>query len=147
MKIDTRDFGQVEIDEVETIEFCAPIYGFEHTRRFVILTDKTLGNMFLWLQSLDDAQVRFILVDPNVASPGYRPQIADSVRDLLELDPEQEPLFLVIAVIPQEFSKTTVNLKSPIIINSRKRRAAQVILDEDYPVREPLIKSGGGGQC
>ncbi|MEG1874743.1 MAG: flagellar assembly protein FliW, partial [Angelakisella sp.] len=32
-----------------------------------------------------------------------------------------------------------VNLKSPIIINTVRRCAAQVMLEEDYPVRAPLV--------
>ena len=39
MKIETRDFGEMEIDPEEVVEFLSPIYGFENLRRFVLLYD------------------------------------------------------------------------------------------------------------
>ncbi|MBR2876580.1 MAG: flagellar assembly protein FliW, partial [Clostridia bacterium] len=34
----------------------------------------------------------------------------------------------------------TVNLKSPVIINSTTGVAAQIILEQDYPVRQPILE-------
>lgn len=147
MKIDTRDFGKIEIDENETIEFRSAIYGFEQAKHFALLSDDSIGGVFLWLQSVEYPEVRFILVDPNVVTTPYMPQLAQQTRELLEFQEEDTPVFFAIAVIPEEFAKTTVNLKSPIVINSRTKRAAQVILDEDYPIRALLLQSEEGKTC
>ena len=51
----------------------------------------------------------------------------------------------VIAVIGDTFRESTVNLKSPIIINHKTNLGMQVILDQDYPIRQPIFDSKGGG--
>ena len=35
---------------------------------------------------------------------------------------------LAVAIVPEDYKKTTINLRCPIIINTNERRAAQVIL-------------------
>ena len=52
MKIETRDFGEMEIDPKEVVEFLSPIYGFENLRRFVLLYDDNIPP-FTWLQSIE----------------------------------------------------------------------------------------------
>jgi flagellar assembly factor FliW len=49
-------------------------------------------------------------------------------------------------VLREEFANSTINLKSPVLIDSETRYAAQVILEEDYPIRAPLMPQEGGAQ-
>ncbi len=137
MTINTRDFGPVELDENEVVEFCAPIFGFEHLRRYVLLSDDEMGPGLFWLQSLEDADVCFILLDPTELGMEYMPEVSGETARELELD--GAPIVRLIAVIPQNFKDTTVNLKSPVVINPKTHRAAQVILEADYPIRMPLF--------
>jgi flagellar assembly factor FliW len=39
---------------------------------------------------------------------------------------------LVTVTVPKDITKTTVNLKAPIIISVENRKAVQLICDEDY---------------
>ena len=39
MKIRTRDFGVIEIEDTSEITFVSPILGFENQSRFVFLND------------------------------------------------------------------------------------------------------------
>jgi len=55
-----------------------------------------------------------------------------------------EPVFRIIAVIREDLRKSTVNLKSPIVIDTQSRRAAQIILEDDYSIREPLLTERKG---
>lgn len=137
MTIETRDFGSMELDENALLEFRAPVFGFETLSRFVLLSDDETGPGLLWLQSLENPEVCFILLDPEELSLDYQPEIARNVLDLLQL--EDAPIVRVIAVVPADFQQATVNLKSPIVINPKNRWAAQVILDADYPIRMPLF--------
>ena len=148
MNITTRDFGMLEIDEKEVIEFRLPIYGFETLKRFVLLYDDTVPGPFGWLQSLEDPSACFILVDPQAVYPHYTPELGSEIERLLELEPEDCCVLRSVTVIPEDFQKTTINLKSPVVINPRTRLAAQVILDAEYPVRARLLpEEEGGASC
>ncbi len=142
MTIETRDFGTMELDKNEVLTFKAPILGFDDLSRYVILSDKEIGSGLLWLQSIDDANTCFILLDPEEIGLDYQPILPGDMVDLLQL--EAAPALRLIAVIPEDFKKTTVNLKSPVVINTQKKLGAQVILDDDYPIRMPLFDGEEG---
>ena len=110
----------------------------------MLLSDTNIGESFLWLQSVQEPDLCFILVDPRLTYPEYAPSLPDDAKHELSRKGLSNPAFWVIAVIPQEFSNSTINLKSPVLIDMDSRRAAQVILDEDYPIRAPLIPQEKG---
>jgi flagellar assembly factor FliW len=44
-------------------------------------------------------------------------------------------------VVKDDPQKATINLKAPLVINSKKKLAKQIILDDDnYQVKTPLFK-------
>lgn len=145
MKIQTRDFGQMEIDETQVLEFVSPIYGFEALSRYVLLSDEETGSGLMWLQSVEDSKVCFILLDPEEIGLEYTPEISSDMAHLLKI--KQAPALRLVAVVPENFKETTVNLKSPIVINQTQKLAAQVVLDADYPVRLRLFDSEEAAGC
>lgn len=140
MKLQTRDFGEVEITEDKVISFLQPPFGFEEKKRYTFLYDCEIGDHIVWMQSVEDPELCFILFDPSSLASFYQPQIPEKVQEELG---EGELLCWVIGVVPQDFAKTTVNLKSPVIVNMQTNRAVQVILEQDYPIRYPLMNGGG----
>lgn len=145
MKIETRDFGEIEIDPEEVLEFRSPIFGFENLKRFALLYDDSVQGPFAFLQSLEEPKVCFILVDPTVAEARYAPVLPAETQKLLGFSEGEQAVWRAITVIPQNFADATVNLKSPIVINPSQKCAAQVILDADYPLRARLM--GEGAAC
>lgn len=144
MTIQTRDFGKMELDEAQLLEFVSPIFGFESLTRFALLSDDDTGGELMWLQSVEDSEVCFILLDPEEVGLDYAPQMN---ADVVELLGGQMPALRLIAVVPEDFRQTTVNLKSPIVINPTSRKAAQVLLEADYPIRLALFDSEEGKKC
>lgn len=144
MTVKTRDFGAIELDDKAVLEFASPIFGFEQLRRYVVLSDEEMGDGLFWLQALEDEEVCFILLDPLDLGLDYFPEVPADAAKQLELD--AEPVVRLIAVVPKDFKDTTVNLKSPILINPENQRAAQVILDADYPIRLRVF-GGEEGPC
>lgn len=144
MKIMTRDFGQVSISEEGIIRFVSPIFGFEDFTDFVLLSDTNISESFLWLQSVQEPDLCFILVDSRLTYPEYAPRLPEEAKHELSRKGLINPAYWAIAVISQEFSKSTINLKSPVLIDLDSKKAAQVILDEDYPIRAPLIPQEKG---
>lgn len=137
MKVKTRDFGEVTIQEDAVVEFVQPLFGFEKYRKFAFLYDQELGEEIVWLQSVEEVRVCFILMNPAQIFPGYAPRLPEQAEALLG---EGEWICWVIAVIPGELQNATVNLKSPVIVNLKTGRGAQIILEQDYPIRFPVMK-------
>lgn len=137
MKYKTRDFGELEINEESTVIFEQPIFGFEDYKRYSFIYDSEIGDNIVWLQSLDDPDLCFILLDPSELSDTYKPELPDCVESLLG---EGDYVCWVILSFNDDISKATVNLKSPIIINESLSKAAQIILEQDFPVRFPVVK-------
>ena len=146
MKIDTRDFGALEVSEQEVVRFVQPVYGFEQSDRYVLLSDDSVGDCFLWLQSVSQQEVCFILVDPAVLPHPYQPTLPEETRAQLQLDDDSQLAVRLIAVVPEDLTQATVNLKSPVVINTAKKLGAQVMLDEPYAIRAPLV-GGEGTLC
>ena len=143
MTINTRDFGEQEIAEDKIINFPNGIYAFEDQHRFVMLSP--LGNDVFpaWLQSLDNENLCFIVFDPEQLVKDYSVTADEEITAAIENDRETSIRYLSLAVVPEEYKNTTVNLKSPIMINADKMLAAQVIASEDYPIKFPIFKKEG----
>lgn len=138
MIIETRDFGTMEIDEKEMLVFMDPVFGFEDLTKYVLLSDDETGAGLMWLQSAEKAEVCFILLDPEEFGLDYQPDIPENAAKELEI--KEACAIRVIAVVPDNFRKSTVNLKSPIVINLENKKAAQIILEADFPIRMPLFE-------
>ncbi|MEG0395133.1 MAG: flagellar assembly protein FliW [Oscillospiraceae bacterium] len=147
MVIKTRDFGDMEISEDGIVKFVEPILGFETHTDFVLLYDDEMGEVFTWVQSIDDSEICFIAVAPTLIDAEYSPVLPKSARKALCLANGEEPIYLVITVITPCLADATANLKSPIAINPKNNKAMQVVLDEDYPVRALLLQPEEDAKC
>lgn len=141
MRYQTRDFGEVEIDSGQILHFCQPVYGFDDYISYAVLHDPEVGAEVAWLQSLDEPDLCFVLVSPQAVPAAYRPQFPEGLPNLLG---EGELEYWLIAVIQEDIMKSTVNLKSPVVVNWGTGFGAQVILEGDYPVRYPLMEEAQG---
>lgn len=143
MIITSKDFGELAIAEEEILHFPQGLFAFEEISDYVLLEREDC--FVKWLQSVQDQDPRFMVCDPEEIMADYRPVIpAESLRELGIQEGESYQLYL-IAVIPDEITEMTVNLKSPLVINPRNHLAAQIILEqEDYPVRQRVFLTEGG---
>ncbi|WP_029322859.1 flagellar assembly protein FliW [Butyrivibrio sp. AE3004] len=140
MKLITRIFGEIEIEDSKIIEFPKGIIGFPDMTKFALMHDKDKDtNNIRWLQSLDDPVFAMPVMDPLYVKPGFNPVVQEeSIKEILPLE-DEDLLILVTVTVPQDITKMTVNLKGPIIINSGNCKACQIIIDDDdYPVKYPI---------
>ncbi len=140
MKLITRIFGEIEIEDDKIITFPKGIIGFPDMTQFALMHDKDKdSNAIRWLQSLDDPVFAMPVMDPLYVKPDFNPVVGeDVIQDLLPME-DEDMLVLVTVTVPHDLTKMTVNLKGPIIINSSSCVAAQVIIDDDdYPVKYPI---------
>jgi len=135
MKIKTKFFGEIDISEEQIILFPFGIYGFEEYNKFVLLHDEENDgeNIFRWLQCVDEAGLCFTVMEPKFADKNYSPKLPENILSKLGINKEEDIICLVITVIYDEIEKSTVNLLSPVIINSKNKIAAQIILETSEP--------------
>lgn len=151
MKVNTKVFGEVDIDDSKIIEFSKGIIGFPELTKFALIHDeeKGTGVGIRWLQSMQEPAFAMPVMDPLIVNPEYNPQVEDELlRDLGELNGENL-LVLVTVTVPSDLTKMSVNLKGPIVINSETRKACQVIVEGDeyivkYPIYE-ILQAGKAG--
>ncbi|MBQ3797484.1 MAG: flagellar assembly protein FliW [Butyrivibrio sp.] len=140
MKLTTRIFGEVEIDDSKIISFPNGIIGFPDLKKFTLMYDEEKGtDTIKWLQSIDEPSFAMPVMDPLVVCPDYKPEVDKSlVEQIGELENE-DLLILVTVTVPHDLTKMTVNLKGPFIINVAAMKASQTIIDNDeYPVKFPI---------
>lgn len=141
MLIHSAVFGPVDVNEAEIITMdCGP-FGFEDYKKYVIIEHEDNGVILRWLQSSESSYPCFVLFDPLDIVVGYRPRIDFKACKLLDCNDVSDLKTYVIGVVPDDYTKATVNLKSPIIFNPANYKAAQVILyDQDYSMRFPIAQ-------
>ncbi len=142
MRITTRDFGELEIDESTVINIPNGIIGFEDTKRYTLISPLGEDKFPMWLQSVEAAEPCFVVYDPMQLCSEYRFEITDEEQALLGIDENSPYRVLVVAIVPDDYRKTTINLRCPIIINTETSVAAQVILTEHYDFRCPVYEEG-----
>lgn len=130
MKIQTKYFGEMEIDRSKQIQFANGLPGFNEETEFVLL-DMPNAPLFQVLQSVKTDYVAFITANPHALYPDYSFRLDDKTKEQLDIKSEKEVVVLSIITLKQPFEKSTMNLKAPIIINSREKLGKQYILNTD----------------
>ena len=138
MKITTRVFGEIEIDDSKIISFPSGIIGFPEMIDFALIYDEEKGkdSPIRWLQSLQESEFAMPVMDPLLVAGDYNPEVEDDHLIPLGKMGEDDTLVLVTVTVPKELEKMSVNLQAPIIINAETKKAAQIIVNtEKYPVK------------
>ncbi len=128
------------ISEEQILEFPNGIYAFEDAKRFALI-ELEKGRYPAWLQCIDNIRPCFIVFDPWLICKDYEITLNSGEKAMLGVNDKTNLQVLCIARVPEDYKETTVNLKSPIVINMDTKKAAQVILPKNYPYRQPIFKN------
>lgn len=140
MKIDTKYFGKVECRPSDLICFEAGVIGLEQYRQYLPIDfEEGQGNL-LCLQSVEDPGLAFVVMNPFALYEDYRPRLGAADSKLLENTGEDAISWYVICTMKGSLEESSVNLKAPVAVNVRSRKACQVILEDDYSIRCPIGK-------
>lgn len=141
MKITTKLFREIEVDEDKLIKFPQGIIGFPELTDFLLIHDSESEGGIRWMQSIQEPAFAMPVIDPLIVMPDYNPCIEDDLLKPLGDMKEENTLVLVTITVPHEIENMTVNLKAPIVINGENRIANQIITeDEKYPVKFPIYQ-------
>jgi len=140
MLLKTRHFGEIEVDDEKIITFDAGLPGFEELKDFLIIEGSDDTSPFKWLQCVSDPQIAFAIANPFMIVRDYDFEISDEDAARLGIEKGEDIAVYAIVVVPENPERMTMNLKAPLIINSRNRKGAQIILDTDkYTVRHYIL--------
>lgn len=137
MIVQTSRFGPVEVDEGRTIEFPRGILGFPQYKSYVLIQPEQ-DSTFYWLQSLQAADLAFVVTDPLLFVPDYQVPLREETRQELGINDLTEANVLVI--VNKVGDTLTANLQGPLVIHAETRVAAQIVISEKkYQTRHPIL--------
>ena len=140
MEILTRDYGTIEVDEASVIRFEDGLFAFDDYHDYVLLDDSNGESPFRCLQSIEESNLAFVMMDPFEIKSDYEIVLGEDLIESLDITELDGILILSIVSVPEDVKKSSINLRAPIIINVNKCKGAQYVVDNDqYRVRHYLI--------
>jgi len=139
MNIDSPTSAAIDVAPERVIEFPVGLAGFEDLRRYTLFHPETQEGVqphYFILQSLEDAEVSFTIADPALFGFSYEITLTDTESAAIDLAEPGEAAVVVILV--KENGQVRANLKAPLVINLRARRAIQhIFADLNYQISAP----------
>ncbi len=124
--------------DLPLIEFVTDVPGLPGMSTCALVALDDAGALFT-LRSLLDPDLRLVVAAPPMLFADYQVDIDDDTVALLGLEGPDDALVLVVVTLGASLATSTANLLAPIVINTRTRRALQVVLSgTDQPLRAPL---------
>jgi len=140
IKVKTKPFGEIEVNELQIIDFPEGILGFDFIKKFIIMDAEDEGSPFKWMQAFDEKDLAFVIIRPLDFMDEYELVIPQNDLETLKSEDIEELLTFAIVTIPEDPKKMTANLQGPIIINPAKRIGKQAIsLSDRYTVRHNIL--------
>ncbi len=139
MQVETKTMGVVEVSDEQVVHIPAGLLGFADYHDFVLIDSKL--KPLIWLQSLEESALAFLLIDPFIIREDYEADIDD--EDLAKIGIKDPSEVLLLAIITaQEGSPATANLRGPLIINKRNHECMQAVLsDSKWQTKHDIIAS------
>jgi len=138
MKVDTKAYGLMEVNEKQKVSIPQGLFGFEDYIDYVLLDSD--NQPFLWLQSVDEKEIAFILINPFLFRKDYEANITNEELAEIGIKSSESALIFVIVTIPQDGGPMTANLQGPLIINKENMTGMQAILsDAKWKTRHDIM--------
>ena len=128
MKVLTKVYGMIEVNEQQKITFPSGLFGFESLKEYVLLD--AAQEPFYWLQSMDEENTAFILIDPFIFRPDYEMDISNEELLPIGITESEKAVIFSIVTIPPDNSPMTANLQGPLVINRDSRLGIQAVLTD-----------------
>lgn len=144
MEVPTSRFGMIEVADDRVISFPKGLLGFPDCTRYCLL-EPGEDACFFWLQSLERADLAFVVTDPSFFVREYsvpiRPEQADAIG-IKQIDDAQ-----VFVIVNKVDDQLTGNLQGPLVIDTVGRSGEQLVLaDKRWTTRVPLVRVSAGAK-
>ena len=129
MRVGTTRFGELEVKEEDVIHFDEGPLGFENLGKFIVVDPGDHG-LILWFQSVEVPETAFPIIESGVFRSNYTVNLLPAELNSLGLESVSQASVYSILTIPREISEMSANLKAPIVINNKTRKARQIVLQD-----------------
>lgn len=146
-RILTKHIGKLDYTEDSLLMFSSGIAGFETYRSFVFF-HKPDTEPLVFMQSLDDPELCFILLPILVIDSGYRLEMSQDEMEEIGLPLDRQPrigqdVFCAALICAGSIAPPTANLMAPVVVNLSNRMGVQVIQSgSGYSHQHPLLTDG-----
>lgn len=124
MKIQNKQFGEIEYSEDSILKFKEGIIGFEELNNFILINAK--DSFFSWLTSIDQPEIIFPLFPIELLQEEINKENNFEPFGIVKLDKQPE--------------RITINLKAPVFIDQNQKIGFQKISEsEELPLDYPLF--------
>ena len=147
MEMNTKYFGTIEYEKKDLITLTEGLAGIGDYREYLPISFEEGSDSMLCLQCRDVASLAFVAVNPFGIVENYHPVLNAEDKSALGFREENELSFYALCTLRDTLEHSTVNLKAPIAVNVKTRRAKQVIVETDYMLRYPLKAGGQRTKC
>ncbi|GAA0368097.1 flagellar assembly protein FliW [Bacillus horti] len=139
MVIQTSRFGDIEYSEEQIIHFTKGVLGFEQNKQYLLLPIDE-KDTFYFLQSVEDAQLGFFVVNPFLFYADYDFELPIAAVEELNVSSPNDVQIVCILSSTNSLKESTMNLKAPIVLNIANKKAMQVVLENvGYLIKHPLF--------
>ncbi len=143
MIVESTRFGSLETTPERALDFVDGLLGFPESHVYYVVEIPDEEHYF-WLQSGEVPELAFLVTRPWAFFPDSEIDVPDNVQEQIGLtDPADSEVFLLLTVQRDEDGEPidiTANLLGPIVVNTKARKASQLVLDNStYGTRQPLV--------
>ncbi|MBP5519466.1 MAG: flagellar assembly protein FliW [Treponema sp.] len=129
MELLTKARGKVTITEDRLITIPAGLFGFEQYTKYALVDSDY--EPFIWLQSCEDSNLAFLLVDPFLICSEYETDIDDESLAKIGITKPEDIIIMTIVTVPHDGSSITANFQGPLVINKKNHQCMQAILNDN----------------
>ena len=146
MEIVTKASGVKEVSEDKLLTIPEGLFGFEQFTKYAIVESEY--DPFLWLQSIEDSNLAFLIVDPFLICGDYETDIDDEMLKKIGITKPEDIIIMTIVTVPGDGSPITANFQGPLVINKANKQCMQVVFNDNrwttkVNIIETLNKKGG----
>lgn len=149
IEIVTKARGKMEVSEDRIITIPEGLFGFEKYTKYALVDSDY--EPFLWLQSMEDPNLAFLIVDPFLICSYYETDIDDDSLAKIGVTKPEDIIIMTIVTVPQDGGAITANFQGPLVINKVNKKCIQAILaDNRWSTKVNIVEtlnSKGEGSC
>ncbi|NDI36517.1 flagellar assembly protein FliW [Chengkuizengella sediminis] len=139
MKIQTKHFGEIEIEESKIMTFTQGLLGFEDVKSYALLQlDQEIP--LTYLQAVEKQDLNFIILDPFQFFKDYNVELSNEIQKELDIKEQSEVTIWSLVSIQDNLENATCNLIAPLVMNIRTKQGKQIILhNSSYTTKHTFI--------
>lgn len=146
MDVKTRSGKTINVEKEHILYFPEGLFGFELYHNFALYDSEYPP--FMWMQSIDDESLAFLIVDPFLICNDYELDVDDKSLAKIEIKSPTDVYVMTIVTIPQGTGPVTANLLGPIIVNKNTNVCLQVVLNSSrWTTKQDIMQALKNGEA